>query len=296
MNNAEGRSWIVTGALLFGMLNFGFAPILVRVAGDTDPFALAAVRTVSAAAVLLVIWFFSSKAERHAYTRKENLLAFGAGAALGLHFICWTAAIMLTSVASASVLVTIHPVMLILIEAIYFERKFSRLVWFGVFMAFSGSVMLGISDAIMETEFEHALRGDFLAILAAVLFVIYFLLSQQLRQTSDWLGYITRVYGITALTCVIVAMAVGTDFSMSTVALAAGIGLGLGPQIAGHGAMNYAVKFISPAILATLILVEPVLGSFLAWGLFNEVPPGLSIPAIVIILCGVLMAWVKRSN
>lgn len=296
MNNAEGRSWIVTGALLFGMLNFGFAPILVRVAGDTDPFALAAVRTASAAAVLLVIWFFSSKTNRHPYTRKENLLALGAGAALGLHFICWTAAIMLTSVASASVLVTIHPVMLILIEAIYFERKFSRLVWTGVFMAFSGSVMLGISDAITETEFDHALRGDFLAILAAVLFVIYFLLSQQLRQTSDWLGYITRVYGITAVTCVVVALAVGAEFSMSTVALVAGIGLGLGPQIAGHGAMNYAVKFISPAILATLILVEPVLGSFLAWGFFDEVPPGLSIPAIIIILCGVLMAWVKRAN
>lgn len=295
MSKPEGRSWLVTVALLFGMLNFGFAPVLVRVAGDVDPFALAVVRTASAAIVLIAIWALSSRSERHPYSRNENLLALGAGFALGLHFICWIAAIMLTSVASASVLVTIHPVILILIEAYYFQRKFTGLVWTGVFMAFSGSVVLGISDATSDTGFEHALRGDFLAVMAALLFVVYFLLSQKLRQTSDWLGYITRVYGITALTCIGVAAAVGADFSMPLVALAAGIGLGLGPQIAGHGAMNYAVKFISPAILATLILVEPVLGSLLAWGLFNEVPPGLSILAIIIILCGVLMAWVKRS-
>ncbi len=295
MDNREGQSWLVTVALLFGMLNFGFAPILVRVADDADPFALAVVRTVSAAVVLLAIWAFRSKANAHSYNRHENLLALGAGFALGLHFICWIAAIMLTSVASASVLVTIHPVILILIEAYYFKRKFSGLVWTGVFMAFSGSIVLGISDATGDTGFEHALRGDLLAVMAALLFVVYFLLSQKLRQTSDWLGYITRVYGITALTCVFVAVIIGADFSMSAVALAAGIGLGLGPQIAGHGAMNYAVKFISPAILATLILVEPVLGSLLAWGLFDEVPPGLSVLAIVIILCGVVMAWFKRS-
>lgn len=287
---------MVPGALFFGMINFGFAPILVRLVDDADPFALAVVRTVSAALVVIAVWMMSDKSLRHRYSRRENWLALGAGISLGLHFICWIAAIMLTSVASASVLVTIHPVILILIEAFFFKRSFAVLVWTGVFMAFSGSVILGISDALAQTEFEHALRGDLLALLAAFLFVVYFLLSQELRRQSDWLGYISRVYGITAVTCIIVAIAVQADFAMGYTALAAGVALGVGPQVAGHGALNYAVKFISPAILATLILVEPVLGSFLAWGLFNEVPPPLSLLAIVVILCGVLMAWTKRKE
>lgn len=296
MSHGQERTWWVTSALLFGMLNFGFAPILVRVADDADPFALAVVRTVSAALVVIAFWTFSDKSQLHRYTKRDNWLAIGAGICLGLHFICWIAAIMLTSVASASVLVTIHPVILILIEAFYFRRHFAPLVWTGVFMAFSGSIILGISDALAQTEFEHALRGDLLALLAAFLFVAYFLLSQELRQQSDWLGYISRVYGITAVTCVVVAFAVGANFSMGLTAVAAGAALGVGPQVAGHGALNYAVKFISPAILATLILVEPVLGSILAWGLFDEVPPFLSLLAIIVILCGVLMAWTKRRQ
>jgi drug/metabolite transporter (DMT)-like permease len=187
-------------------------------------------------------------------------------------------------------------VILILIEAGLFRRIFPPLVWLGVFIAFSGSVLLGYSDARSETLFEHALLGDMYALIAAVLFALYFLISQHLRQKSDWLNYVVRVYGATGMTCLAVALFSGSDFRVEPVVWVAGVALALGPQVIGHGSMNYAVKFVAPTFLATLIITEPVFATILAWFLFSEIPPWLTFPAMAIILMGVILTWAGRKK
>ncbi len=282
--------------LALGMASFAFAPIFVRMAGETDPLALAAIRTVTAALVLIPFWLLRTSRAVTFFNTRDNFVSALAGAILGLHFIFWILAIQNTTVASASILVTIHPVILILIEAGFFRRVFPPLVWLGVFIAFSGSVLLGYSDARSETMFEHALLGDMYALIAAVLFALYFLISQHLRQKSDWLNYVVRVYGATGLTCLAVALLSGSDFRVEPVVWIAGIALALGPQVLGHGSMNYAVKFVAPTLLATLILTEPVFATILAIILFGEIPPWLTFPAMAIILSGVILTWAARKK
>ncbi|MDZ7683526.1 MAG: hypothetical protein U5J63_17900 [Fodinibius sp.] len=48
--------------------------------------------------------------------------------------------------------------------------------------------------------------------------------------------------------------------------------------------MNYAVKYVSPTLLSTLILVEPLFASVMAFFLFAELPPITSIIAMIVIL------------
>lgn len=280
--------------LIAGMGMFAFAPILVRSAGDADPFAFAAIRTMSAALVLLPFWLLRKSKADTFYDTGDKVRAAVAGMLLGFHFIFWILALQNTTIASASILVTIHPVILILIEAGLFKRVFPPLVWLGVMVAFSGSVLLGYSDAQSVTMFEHALLGDFYALIAALFFALYFLISQQLRQKSDWLNYVFRVYGATGLTCLAAAVIAGSGIPVEPAVWLAGIALALGPQIIGHGSMNYAVKFVAPTLLATLILTEPVFATVLAWLIFSEVPPVLTFPAMAIILCGVVMTWASR--
>ncbi|MDG5767475.1 DMT family transporter [Balneolales bacterium ANBcel1] len=286
----------IYGMLAAGMIMFAFAPILVRSAGDADPLAFAAVRTVTAALVLLPFWWFRPSVVTSFFNFRDNLIAAGAGVMLGLHFIFWILAIQNTTIASASVLVTIHPVILILIEAGFFKRVFPPLVWIGVLVAFSGSVLLGYSDATSVTAFEHALLGDFYAVIAAVLFALYFLVSQKLRQKSDWINYVVRVYGFTGLTCLLAAIVAGSSFPMSPAVWLAGIGLALGPQIIGHGSMNYAVKYVAPTMLSMLILTEPVFATVLALILFSEMPPLATFPAMAIIIAGITMAWLTKKG
>jgi drug/metabolite transporter (DMT)-like permease len=283
--------------LAAGLATFAFAPILVRLAGDAHPLELATIRTVSAALFLLPFWLYQKKkqAVQEGYTRKEKIRAILAGGCLGLHFIFWIASLGYTSVASASVLVTTHPILLILIESLLMKRHFSRLTWIGVFTAFAGSVWLGLSDSNYSGQFEHATLGNMMALTASALFVLYFILSSSLRQKSTWTDYIFRVYFATAVTCTLLMIVLQVPLTLGLPVVVCGIALALGPQILGHGSLNYAVKYISPTILSTLILTEPVFATILALILFAELPLIMSIIAMFIILTGVLLSWLGRQ-
>lgn len=289
----------VLAALAAGLVAFGFAPILVRTTPETPALVLASYRTVLAVLMLLPYWLYKRNKNRAATAarQKERLMIAFAGVCLGLHFACWISSLYFTSVASASVLVTVHPVILILVESLWFKRSFARSTWVGVFFAFAGSVMLGISDSQIEQDFSNPLLGNALALSAALIFVVYLMIGQQIRKKREWVDYVFPVYFYTAITCVVLALAFGNDLlNISAVGFAAGAGLAFGPQILGHGSMNFAVKYVSPTLLSTLILVEPLFASVMAFFLFNEQPPVGSMVAMAVILTGIGLTWKRKAR
>ncbi len=286
----------LTALLLIGISTFGMAPIMVRFATDTDPLALAALRTGFAVLFLFPFWFPQRKSisELKSLGISRFLLAL-TGICLGLHFTFWIASLNYTSVASASVLVTIHPVMLIVAESLIFKRRFRGIVWVGVVVAFAGSALLGIADDASLEAFPNALFGNALALTAAVIFVIYFMLGRKIRQYTEWLDYVFYVYLYATITSLSLAILwVGGIPAISGTALLVGVGLALGPTILGHGSINFAVKYVSPTLLSTLVLSEGVFAAVAAYFIFGEIPSTLSIGAMTIILFGVSLTWYKR--
>lgn len=282
--------------LLIGLSTFGMAPIMVRFATDTEPLALAALRTGFAVLFLFPFWFPQRKSisELKSLGISRFLLAL-TGICLGLHFTFWIASLNYTSVASASVLVTIHPVMLIVAESLIFKRRFRGIVWVGVVVAFAGSALLGIADEASLEAFPNALFGNALALTAAVIFVIYFMLGRKIRQYTEWLDYVFYVYLYATITSLTLAIFwVGGIPAVSSTALLVGVGLALGPTILGHGSINFAVKYVSPTLLSTLVLSEGVFAAVAAYFIFGEIPSMLSIGAMTIILAGVSLTWYKR--
>ncbi|PAU95014.1 EamA family transporter [Aliifodinibius salipaludis] len=283
--------------MLAGLAAFGFAPILVRFASDTSPLVLVVYRTVFAAAMLFPFWVWLRSSEQRSGKGKERLWIALSGVCLGLHFTFWISSLYYTSVASASVLVTIHPIIMILVERLWFKRSFAPSTWIGVVLAFSGSLLLGISDSQIEQDFADPLFGNFLALMAAIIFVAYLLIGQKIRKKREWIDYVFPVYFYAAAACILMAVVMGKNLlDISIIGVWAGAGLAFGPQILGHGSMNYAVKYVSPTLLSTLILVEPLLASVLAFLLFSELPPIASILAMVIILAGVGLTWRRAAK
>ncbi|MCH8567791.1 MAG: DMT family transporter [Balneolales bacterium] len=278
--------------LAAGLSTFAFAPILVRYAGDTDPVFLAAIRTVTAFFILLPVWMVQRVDGRiKSWPLEENRKAAAAGVFLALHFICWFASLTYTSVASASVLVTIHPVILIVVETVTRTGRYSAISWAGVAVAFSGSLVLGLTNTDPAPTFSNPLLGNSLAVLAAVFFVFYILLSRGLRVRADWLDFIFRVYAGTALGCVIAIFVMGSEWTREPIVWICGILLAIGPQILGHGSINYAVKYVAPTLLSTLILVEPVFAILLAAALFTEIPNLQETLSMFVIMAGVGLCW-----
>lgn len=285
----------IYGALGIGVITFGFAPILVLYASGTSPVVLVTCRTVFAAVLLLPYWLAQRKSLSKSSTLKENVQVLFAGVCLGLHFTCWIASLYYTSVAAASVLVSIHPIIIILVERFLFKRRFAGTTWVGVALAFTGSALLGIFARNFQQSFPNVALGNGLAILAAVFFAAYLLTGRQVRQRREWINYVFPVYSYAAITCLILLICfTGSPFPISTIALLAGLGMAVGPSIFGHGSMNYAVRYVSPTLLATLFLVEPLIASVLAYFLFGEIPALFSIVAMVIVVAGISFTW-KRT-
>ncbi|MEQ8523952.1 DMT family transporter [Gracilimonas sp.] len=285
--------------LAVGLSTFGFAPILVKFATSHSALLLVAIRTVGAFLMLLPFYIYKKKSKKYDVKSGGNetkWMAF-AGIALGLHFMLWISSLYYTSVASASVLVTIHPIMLIIAERALYKMEFAPTVWIGVFVAFAGSVLLGISDYNAESSFENPLLGNAMAFGAAAIFAVYFLIGRKIRQNRSWLGYVFPVYGYAAATCVSILLIVeGIPDQIPPVVFWVGLGLAIGPQLMGHGSLNYAVKFVSPTLLSTLILTEPVFATILAFFILGELPAILSFIAIFVTLVGVVLTWKKKPK
>lgn len=284
-----------------GLLMLGISPLLIRFAPDVPPAGLAALRALFAVILLLPFWWKHGKSLSRL---KADGIGMGwmmlAGFSLGLHFILWITSLHYTSVASASVLVTTNPAMLILAESLLFRRRFGGKVWLGVTLACAGSVLLGYTDRISDTVHPDPVLGNSLAFSAAIIFVFYFLIGSRIRQRAGWIDYVFHVYLHAALISLLFLLIfrpsqeVQLLFSLQGVVV--GLSLAIGPTIIGHGSMNYAVKFVSPTVLSTLILSEIVISALGAWLLFAEIPSPESIGAMLFILLGVALTWSRNPT
>lgn len=173
----------VYGLLAFGISAIGFSPILVKIATDSSPYLIAAIRTGFAFLLLIPLYWSQKKnSEVRSVSKKEHALVAISGILLGLHLIAWISSIYFTSIASASVLVTIHPIIIIIFERFVFRTKFRGLVWLGVIVAFVGSVIIGYSDYDGNSDYANPLLGNSLAAFAAAIFAGYFLIGNRIRQ------------------------------------------------------------------------------------------------------------------
>lgn len=283
--------------LSLGVLSFAFAPILVRWAGDVPGLAIAVWRTVTAAAVLLPVAAVRARDEIHGFTRRDILLIGAAGVFLGLHFIAWIESLYHTTVASASVLVTMSPIILAALGYVLLGERLRRGTVLAIGAAVGGAALISWADAGVVVLGQGALLGNSLALGGALLVSFYLLIGRVVRQKVSWLAYVTPLYTVAALTALVAAALRDVplmDYSWRFYGLCAG--LALGPQVLGHGSFNYALQRIPAAIVGLLSLLEPVGASILAYGLFGEVPPPASILGMIVVLAAVAVVVWRREG
>jgi drug/metabolite transporter (DMT)-like permease len=181
-----------------------------------------------------------------------------------------------------------------------------RQVKIGLVIALLGTVIIGLSD-ICETQgifacpspaqffSGRAVWGDFLALLGAWGAAGYVLIGRKIRAKLPLIPYITLVYGIAA-TILILVMFWGNDpvygFSSSTYLWL--VLLALVPQLIGHSLFNWALGYLSAALVSISLLGEPIGSSILAYVILQETPSPLKIFGALFILTGIFIA--SRDN
>jgi drug/metabolite transporter (DMT)-like permease len=255
--------------LAIGVLAISFASILIRET-DAPALAIAFYRNALAAAIVLPLALTQRRGELRSLRARDWTIAAFAGALLAAHFALWIPSLSYTTVAASTVLVTSHPVWVVLIGRAAGERA-PRRVWVGIGLSLAGAALISGGDFGLS---GRAAFGDLLALLGAVAAAGYYLSGRSLRRRVSLLTYVGIVY----TTCAVVlggAMVVsGTAFSgYERGAWLMFALMALGPQILGHTVFNYLLRDVETVVVSIAITGEPVGATLLALAFFGEVPP-----------------------
>lgn len=225
--------------------------------------------------------------------RRDYALSLAAGVFLAAHFAVWISSLAYTSIASSTALVTTNPVWIALASWLFFREKPSHTLLIGIAAAISGSALIFLSDSQGDSPASSAnpLLGNLLSLLGSLTVCGYLLIGRHLRQVIPFLLYIWLVYSVAAAVLLGFAWFNNAPLSgYSNRAWLCLLTLAIGPQLIGHGAINWALKHMSATLIAVVILGEPIGSALLAWLIFGERFALLQFGGFALLLCGIFLA------
>lgn len=284
-----------------GLLAVSTAALLIRfaqTAGVPSP-VIATYRLALAALVLAPTAWWRQRAELRALTRQQWWLAFTSGAFLGAHFGTWITSLAYTTIASSVVLYATAPLWVALISYFFLKENPTREGLMGMSLALVGSVTVGLSDACAPagcptlSDFVRgpAFVGDGLALAGAVTIAAYFILGRKLREHMSLVSYTALTYGTGALVMLGVVVLTGLPLHGYSLAAYGWLGLlALIPQLIGHSAFNWALKFLPTTYVAVTTFGEPIGSTLLAILVLHETPSAVKIIGGALILAGIAVS------
>lgn len=272
-------------ALVVAVLAVSWAAILIRVAA-APPLAIAFWRLTLAAAILSPpAWWLS----RGGTVRGRQGPTLMAGILLGLHFALWISSLFHTTVSSSVLLVSTQPIFATLATGPLLGEKPSRRTIWAITLTLGGSGILAAGDAGLGSE---ALLGDAMALASAAAAAVYLVLGRRQRASGPLPVYLWKVNVVAALTLLVACLVSRTalmGFSATTWAVFAA--LAVGPHLAGHGLLNFAVRFFPAPTVNLALAGEPLLSTSYAAALLGEIPGGPFYAGAALILAGLVVEF-----
>jgi len=278
--------------LAAGVLVVSSASILIRFAQGlgVPSLSLAAWRLTLAALILTPFVLTRSRDEIAKLTPRDAAFAALAGVFLAIHFATWIASLAYTSVAASTVLVTTNPIWIAAASWLFFRERPGAGLAVGIALAVAGSVAI-FSAGGASAAGANPVLGNTLALVGSVMVSGYLLIGRGLRRRLSLLVYIWLVYGAAAGVLLLAVLATGGPMlGFAAAAYAVLLALAVGPQLAGHTAFNWALRYLSPAFVAIAILGEPVGAAVLAFLILGERVAPLELAGFVLLLLGIFCA------
>jgi drug/metabolite transporter (DMT)-like permease len=276
------------------------AAILIRFAQreGVPSLSIAALRLALAALILTPFALARSTSEIRTLGKRDLIAAISAGVFLAAHFAAWISSLAYTSVASSVALVTTNPVWIAIASWLLFSERPGIRLLLGIAFALGGSALIFLSDSRATTQTgSDPLLGNGLALAGSVAVCGYLLIGRGLRRHMTLLTYMWLVFSVAALALLLLALATGNPLSgFSPFAWLLLAGLAIGPQLLGHGAVNWALKYVSASFIAVAILAEPIGSALLAWLLLGEGFAVLQLCGFALLLAGIYLAALQERK
>ncbi len=271
--------------VLSGVVGISAAAVLVR--WSTAPsMVLVLYRMTIAVLLLLPPVLLKGREELKGMTKKEWLLTVSAGCCLGLHFSAFFESLRHTSIASAVILSDAEVLFVALGSILVFRKKLSGRCWVAVGLSLIGAVMVALADG----GGESGLLGNVLALTSTFLLALYTMIGASVRSRISNTTYTFVAYGCAALTVLTLSLISGTPLTgYGANNLLTALGMAVLCTLLGHSVFTWGLKYLPPAYISTVKLLDPVFSAL--WGLllFAEKPTLPVILGGVIVIAGVFL-------
>ena len=139
--------------------------------------------------------------------------------------------------------------------------------------------------------------GNIMAILSAIFLGSVFIIGAKVRKSTPVITYTRMVYTVSAIVLLVSSLVLDNQIIGYTINNYFWLlMLGLIPTLIGHTAFSYSIKFVSPTVIATFPLGEPLIASYLAWLLFAEKVPFYVVGGGLVIFIGLIMLIMNKQS
>lgn len=260
---SEGERRTALLVLVGAAVVLGLAPILVRL-GEVGPAAAGLWRFVFSLPLLLLL---TARPGGEGVGRPSRWMAL-AGLFFVLDLAFWHYGIVMTSVANATTLCNLTPVVVTAFAWIVLGQRPGRL-----FLAALALAMIGAFAMAAGADGQagsNPLLGDAFSLSVALWYAGYFLAVQAARRTAGALRVTLWATALGTPLLLGVALSLGEDMLPDGAGgWAALAGLGV-MHVVGQGGVAWALGRLPAAVTAVTILVQPVVAALLGWVLFSE--------------------------
>jgi len=269
-------------ALVLGACAIGFVPNLVRLA-DTGPAAAGFWRMALSLPLLLPMMLRDGKG----LTLRPSSASLLAGLFFAGDLAFWHYGIRHTSVANATVLANLSPVVVTAVAWFAFRERPGRIFLAGLALALAGAWTMA---AGARAGSSGALLGDLLSLTTAFWYALYFIAMRRARQGEGASRAMFWSSMATAPVMLIVALVMREPIlPASALGWLACIGLAVA-HVAGQGSIAWALGRLPASIASVVVLAQPVVAAIVAWFLFHEGLTPLQMAGGVLTLVGVVIA------
>ena len=222
----------------------------------------------------------------------DFILIIIAGFFLALHFAFWISSLNYTSIPSSVLFTNLQVIFVLLFSIFILREKMKQQVIAGIIVAVLGSSLIAGGDLG-----SGRIYGDMLALLSGFFVAVYFIIGRYVRVRVDVWPYTSMV----ALVAVLVLLPASALAGLPLLSYPPRewilfFLLALGPGLAGHGILNWALKYVKAPIVAVSILGESVGASILAFLVFGELLLWYQMIGGVLILLGIYVAAVNEAR
>lgn len=283
-------SWFGPVMVLMGGICIGLAPIGLRLGlDDLGPQAIAFWRYTFALPILFLLVILVEKR----LPAKPNMFVIIAGTCFAVDIGLWHWSLTFTTVANATFIVNLGNIGVGLTAWIFLKERPTWMWLLAVLIALVGAAALSLGGA----EGKADIRGDLLALGAAVLVSCYVVAAKVARRTLGGLETIFWLTAVEIFVAAIMVMIFREDFLPADLSgFAVPLFLAIAVHIGGQGLIITGLGHTPAAIAGVLILVQPVIAAAISWRLFDEPLAPLQAGGGFLILIGILISQRGRGK